>query len=114
MPRGRPKGSKNQNPHGRADAVTARVAVLEVFKKLGGIKHMTDWAAKDPNEFYKLFARLIPLEMDIGGGNVQFVMNRIIEAPQGRLFEHDQDAMPGINELAAEYSHQQPDLQPGL
>ena len=99
--RGRPKGAKNKNPRG-SDGVSARLAILEVFKKVGGVNHMLTWAQAEPGEFYKLFARLIPLEMDIGGGNVQFVLNRIVEAPQGRLFEHD--AMPGAAELIPQHA----------
>jgi hypothetical protein len=52
---GRPKGSRNKI------GVQAKENIIEVFSRLGGIKAMTNWARRNKTEFYKLYARLIPV-----------------------------------------------------
>ena len=44
---------------------TFRQAVLTTFENLGGIDGLTDWAAENPTEFYKIAARLIPGELKV-------------------------------------------------
>jgi hypothetical protein len=52
---GRPPGTPNKI--GRQ----AKENIIEVFSQLGGIKAMTNWARRNKTEFYKLYARLIPV-----------------------------------------------------
>ena len=58
---GRPKGSKNKLGASAKDAFQA------AFDELGGYEGLVAWAAKDDGknlgEFYKLYARLIPMEV---------------------------------------------------
>lgn len=54
---GRVKGTPNK-VHS-----SVKNAVIETFNNLGGVEHMTDWAKLNPNEYYKLAARLIPTEI---------------------------------------------------
>lgn len=69
---GRKKGTPNK--------VTSSVknAVLETFRNIGGVSHMTDWAKENPNEYYKLAARLIPTEIqaDLTGNLTVNVVKR--------------------------------------
>lgn len=63
---GRPKGSPNK--------VTSSMkqAIAEAFEQLGGTNRMVQWALEDPKhltEFYKLAARLIPVETQVTGSN---------------------------------------------
>lgn len=51
---GRKKGSQN-----RITSVI-KEAVLDTFEKLGGVEHMTKWAEKNPTDFYRIAAKLIP------------------------------------------------------
>lgn len=50
----RPVGSKNKVQ------ACARENVLAVFNRLGGTSGMADWARKNPNEFYRIYAKLVP------------------------------------------------------
>lgn len=36
--------------------------VIEVFNSIGGKDHMIEWAKKNPTQFYRLFAKLLPTE----------------------------------------------------
>lgn len=62
-PQGRTKGSKN------LVGATAKQNILAVFTRLGGTAAMADWAQENQTEFYRLYARLIPTEVEakIGG-----------------------------------------------
>ena len=63
---GRPKGSPNK-VH-----ASMKQAIAEAFEQLGGTERMVQWAMEDPKhltEFYKLAARLIPVETQVSGTN---------------------------------------------
>jgi hypothetical protein len=54
---GRPKGSLNKFTRAFKDAV------LLCFQSIGGDPAFARWAKKNPGEFYKIAARLIPTEV---------------------------------------------------
>lgn len=54
---GRPVGAK-----GKIGA-TAKEAFALAFKGLGGVPSLIRWAKRNPDAFYKLYARLIPVEI---------------------------------------------------
>ena len=39
-----------------------REAILLAFRKIGGVKHMAQWAEDNPTEFYRLAGRLLAQE----------------------------------------------------
>lgn len=57
---GRPKGSKNKL------TTNAKEAFSYAFDKIGGAEKLAQWAVENTTEFYKLYARLIPVEQRIG------------------------------------------------
>lgn len=44
---------------------TAKENVLAVFTRLGGTAGMAKWAQENQTEFYRLYARLIPQQIDM-------------------------------------------------
>ena len=67
---GRKKGTPNK--------VTAsmRECFAEAFEQLGGTKALVDWGRDNQTDFYKLAARLIPVEITgKDGGAAQLVMH---------------------------------------
>ena len=53
---------------------TVKANISEVFRMLGGIKAMLDWANAHPTEFYQgIYAKMLPKESDItiDNGNAQ-------------------------------------------
>lgn len=52
---GRKPGSRNKWNR------IAKDAIIEVFEELGGIDAMADWARENQTEFYRHFAKLIPI-----------------------------------------------------
>lgn len=58
---GRPKGAKN------IVGATAKENIVAVFTRLGSTAAMAEWANENKTEFYKLYARLIPVEQHVSG-----------------------------------------------
>lgn len=66
--KGRVKGVPNKF------TVSARQAFQDAFDEMGGVEKLKTWATAEPTEFYKLFARLIPIQQEHtgpGGGPIQ-------------------------------------------
>lgn len=63
---GRPKGVPNKF------SGLAKENIVAVFDKIGGIDAMAVWAMENQSEFYKLYARLLPVQVqgDDEGGPV--------------------------------------------
>jgi hypothetical protein len=55
---GRKPGSKN------VISTTAKENINAVFNRMGGYDAMTKWATDNQTEFYKIYARLIPTELN--------------------------------------------------
>jgi hypothetical protein len=62
-PAGRPKGTLNKTTK------SAREAFQLAFEGIGGYKTLQAWAIANSTEFFKLYARLIPVEHTGEGGN---------------------------------------------
>lgn len=57
--RGRPQGSKN------IVSGTAKENVIAVFNRLEGTAGMARWAKANPSDFYRLYAKLVPQQIDM-------------------------------------------------
>ena len=57
---GRKPGSVNKL------STTVKQNVINVFDRLGGEDHMVNWAQENPNQFYNLYAKLMPTQSEIG------------------------------------------------
>lgn len=53
---GRPKGVPNKV------TTVAKEAFALAFEGLGGVPKLIEWAKANPSEFFKLYARLIPVQ----------------------------------------------------
>jgi hypothetical protein len=58
-PAGRPPGAKN------AIGGTAKENVIAVFNRLEGTAGMAKWAKRNPSDFYRLYAKLVPQQIDM-------------------------------------------------
>lgn len=61
---GRKKGTPNKS------TASAKEAVALAFEGIGGVGRLTAWADENPGEFYKHYARLIPLDVTSGGEKI--------------------------------------------
>ena len=59
--KGRPKGVPNKL------TTTAREAFQHAMDKNGGAEWLATWAAGNPDEFFKLYARMIPVQNEVTG-----------------------------------------------
>lgn len=73
---GRKKGTPN-----KVNA-SMRAAFHEAFDGLGGTPALIRWAKKEPTEFYKLVARLLPLDITSDGESI--VVERVAFTRNGK------------------------------
>lgn len=68
---GKPKGAKNKL------TITVRERVLDVFQELQSDPkaNMVAWAKQEPTEFYKIAAKLIPMDLTTNGENFNLTLN---------------------------------------
>jgi len=60
---GRPKGALNTR------TIAAKEAVDEVFANLGGVPNFTKWAMENQSDYYKMFAKSIPVDVNMKSDN---------------------------------------------
>lgn len=58
---GRQKGTPNKL------GGTAKENIACVFTRLGGIQAMVKWAEANPTQFYGIYAKLLPIDLEVGG-----------------------------------------------
>ena len=74
-PAGRPKGAKDKVQR------CVKESVLTVYEKLGGDDGFYHWACAEPTEFYRLFGKLLPKDVNanVSGGVAIQVISEFTE-----------------------------------
>jgi hypothetical protein len=62
--RGRRKGELNRT------TVAVKEALTMAFEGAGGVEALTSWARSNPSEFYRLYAKLLPREINVDANTV--------------------------------------------
>ena len=57
---GRPKGCLNKT------TTSVKAALEAAFEGMGGVTRLKEWAEGSPEEFYKLWAKLLPAKIEAG------------------------------------------------
>jgi hypothetical protein len=66
---GRREGSGRKPGVPNKMSATVKQNVIEVFEQLGGIEHMKQWAMDNPNNFYNIYAKILPTQTEISGAD---------------------------------------------
>lgn len=81
--RGRPKGVPNRI------TTTVKRAIEAAYEGSGGIEAFTEWARQNPGEFYKLWVKLLPVDIRADlrheGAITIMVETGVPRAPDDRL-----------------------------
>jgi len=64
---GRREGSGRKAGVPNKMSATVKQNVIEVFEQLGGIEHMKQWAIDNPNNFYNIYAKILPTQTELSG-----------------------------------------------
>lgn len=75
---GRPKGVGNKT------TTAAKEAFALAFDEMGGVPRLVLWAKLNPTEFYKLFARLIPVDVTSAGDKLPTLVINVPPLPDGQ------------------------------
>jgi hypothetical protein len=62
---GRKKGTPNKV------TVAAKEAFVLAFQGMGGVPKLREWGSENPTEFYKLYSKLIPVDVTSAGEALQ-------------------------------------------
>ena len=68
---GRPKGVPNKV------SGLAKDAVAKVFDDIGGVDAMCEWAKGNQTQFYAIYAKLLPLQVNGAGENGEHLISGI-------------------------------------
>ena len=60
------RGGRKAGTPNKATAL-AKDNILAVFNRIGGTAAMAEWATENKTEFYKLYSKLIPVDMNHSG-----------------------------------------------
>ena len=69
---GRTKGVKNKIGQ------DVKNSLLFVYETIGGDKSFSDWAKEEKTEFYKMYSKLLPTEME-HTGDIQIIVNKNVD-----------------------------------
>lgn len=58
---GRKKGSVNKT------TASVKQALTDAFVKMGGVPSLVTWGKENPTEFYKLYVKLLPTDVQLSG-----------------------------------------------
>lgn len=71
---GRTKGTPNKTTRG------CQENILEVFERIGGVKNFAAWAMDNQTEFYRHYAKLLPLQVNANvKGNIIITVSSLDE-----------------------------------
>lgn len=58
---GRKRGTPNKT------TATTKAKLEEAFRRLGDVEAFVEWAQGEPTEFYKLWGKLVPRDVEVSG-----------------------------------------------
>lgn len=61
---GRQKGTPNKQTK------EVKQNIIEAFDKLGGVAGFVKWGRENPTEFYRIYSKLIPVDMQSSDGSM--------------------------------------------
>lgn len=69
---------------------TAKENVITVFNRIGGLKAMAQWAQDNQTEFYKMYGRLVPqqIDMDVNMKPKDVTANPLTPQEWDETYEH--------------------------
>lgn len=72
---GRPKGSQNKV------SGLAKDNIAKVFEELNGIDGMVSWALQNQTEFYKMYSKLLPIQVTgENGGDINITIKKVVHS----------------------------------
>lgn len=95
MARGRKTGGRKRGVPNKISG-TVRENVIQVFDQIGGLRQMAQWAQKNRTEFYRLYAKLLPVEVkgEVSHEDSLTTLLCSLSAAKGHLIESGQASDP--------------------
>ena len=88
MPKGQKYGGRVAGTPNKM-CKTVKDNVIEVFNMIGGLDTMAEWATEHRTDFFRLYAKLLPLQVD---AEIKHVTDRLSDAELTNLIIADKKA----------------------
>jgi hypothetical protein len=59
-------------------SATVKDNVIAVFEGIGGVEHMKVWAVDNPNNFYNIYAKILPIQTELSGAEGKDLVINIV------------------------------------
>jgi hypothetical protein len=70
---GRQKGTPNKN------TTAVKSALIDAFDRLGGIDKLVEFGQENPGEFYKLWVKVLPTQLNESDSNIKPITINIVK-----------------------------------
>lgn len=90
---GRRAGTPNKT------TASVKAALVAAFDDLGGVESLVSWGRRNRTEFYKLWAKLLPAEVQLSGQDGEPIQIAFIEINR---VNRDDDAKPAADPASEE------------
>lgn len=57
----------------------AKDNIAAVFNRLGGTAGMAEWAQENKTQFYQIYSKLMPLQVEGSGSEGEFITKMVVE-----------------------------------
>lgn len=82
--------------------------MAQAFERLGGVTGLVTWGKKNPDEFYKLWGRLVPKEVSVGAtGSLEDLLAKLAAPAEGEeILDADyNEIVPLLEHNSAQAEH---------
>ena len=95
---GRKKGSKNKLP------MSVKQSLIRAYSEMGGDEALAAWGRRNPTEFYKIWVKLMPTQVEVG--------KRVEDMTTLELKQEAQELLDSMEApIEAEYTRVEDDIQ---
>jgi hypothetical protein len=70
---GRQKGTPNKN------TTAVKSALIDAFDRLGGVDKLVEFGQENPGEFYKLWVKVLPTQLNESDSNIKPITINIVK-----------------------------------
>lgn len=72
---------KAQRPRMVRPRIAAKESLETAFERMGGVAGLVQWGKKNPTEFYRIWARLLPKDVNLGAtASLEDLLGRLASA----------------------------------
>lgn len=84
----RPEGSGRKPGQQNKRTVAVKEALEAAFDELGGVDALIQWARRDPTEFFKIWGKMLPKDVNV---NATLTLGELLDSMKKKLSEEKKE-----------------------